>query len=149
MTEKFGFLRAGYLRHRRGGKGFLSVVALFDLVFLTGLYVFVHSAFVLQPGIKIRLPDSAFTAGASYHDMVVTLVEEDIVFFNDERTSLAGLGELFKAVAEERPGTGILLEADARVRNETLVRIYNMAQAAGINEITLATGLLMDAEPQP
>lgn len=149
VSRKFGFLRAQFVRSRRVRRGFLDPVMLLDVLLLAGLFSLAHAEFLVQPGIRIDLPEAAFEGGASYQDMVVTLVDENIVFFNDERTTLAGLESLFKRAAVGQPELRILLEADGRVQHETLVRIYNMARNANVRHFTVATGLLDGGSKAP
>ena len=107
-----------------------------DRPFIT---VVVKGTFVLQPGVVIQLPESPFTDGVSYGSIIVTISQEGMMFFNDERTTLGGLASAFSQAAHEDEGATLLIEADRRVSHGTIVEIYNMALAAGIREVALGT----------
>ncbi|MCX6995620.1 MAG: biopolymer transporter ExbD, partial [Kiritimatiellaeota bacterium] len=105
--------------------------------------------FGLRPGVTVNLPVAAFTGGAPYGALVVTVSQEGMVFFNDERTTLEGLPSAFAQAAHEQPGATLVIEADSRVTHGTPVALYNMARAAGLQQISLATRLATPAEARP
>ena len=82
---------------------------------------------------------SDFEGGEPYGSLVVTIAQEGMIFFNDERKTLDGLGNAFRQAVHDDPTARVLVEADGRVPHSMLVRIYNMAKEAGIKEVTLAT----------
>lgn len=140
-AARFITLQRRFRTRLRPARGPMDVVPLVSVTLLLLLFFMVHSPFVLQPGILLDLPESPFTAGARYEALVVTVSQEGLIFFNDERTPLEGLASAFAQAAHEKPQRPLLIEADSRVRHGTLVQIYNMAATVGIREIVLATRL--------
>ena len=55
------------------------------------------------------------------------------------------------AVVDEadQPAASLVIEADARVSSGTLVNIYNMARAAGIQQVLIAARLPAPVEVKP
>lgn len=141
VPEYFGNLHGRYRPERRLSKGLLDAAPLVDVVLLLLLFFIINTSFVLQPGIQIDLPVTSFQSGISYGSLVVTIAQEGMVFFNDERTTLEGLGPIFMQAAHDDPEAGLLIEADGRVQHGTLVHVYNMATEAGLQHVTLATRL--------
>jgi biopolymer transport protein ExbD len=119
----------------------LAVIPLINVVLLLWLFSIVNSSFVLQPGIRMKLPAAPFTAGARYGTLVVTLTQEGLIFFNDERVNLDALSAVFAKSVSGKSPMPLLIEADGRIRYQTLVDIYNMATEAGFREVVLATRL--------
>ena len=138
-VEPQGALVRRFRSRLRPARGPMDAVPLVTVALLLLLFFIINSAFVLQPGMIMELPSSAFAAGARYGALVVTLTQEGMVFFNDERTTLDGLESGFAQAVFEHPEATLLVEADARVSHGALVQIYNMAAAAGIREVVLAT----------
>jgi biopolymer transport protein ExbD len=137
--EYFGYLRLRQRVRRNQARGLLDVAPVADVVLLLLLFFMINSSFVLQPGISVQLPVAPFAQGTSYSSLVVTVAQEGMVFFNDERTTLLGLASGFAQARHEDPEVSLVIEADARVSHGTLVRIYNMATESGIRNISLAT----------
>lgn len=143
--DRLYFFRGNYLPRRSIRRAFTGFLALADVLALLALFLYAQSAFVLQPGVRLALPVAPFTDGARYGSMVVVISQEGFVFFNDERIPLEGLESAFRQSAHAEGAATLLIEADAKVRQETLVEIYNMAAGAGIHDVVLASRLLPPA----
>ncbi len=124
-------------------------MALLNLVLLLMFFLVVGSKIVLQPGMIVNLPVAAFVSGAVYGNMVVTITQEGQVFFNDDRIPLDRLGSALSGAVRHNTETSMTIEADARVPYETIVRIMNLATAAGVRQINLATRLSFGEEVMP
>lgn len=120
--------------------GPIEVVSLIDAVFIVLFFFMLHSAFVLQPGIKVRLPEAPFLDGAPYwSSMIVAITQEDMIFFNDERIPLQGLGDVFSRARHMHPQTPLVVAADSGVSQGRLIEVYTAAFQAGIKEVVMAT----------
>lgn len=126
----------------------LDAVPFLNLILLLFLFHIASAPFVLQPGIRVDLPSTAFTDGLPYDSLVVTVSQEGMVFFNDRRTTMGGLRADFAKAAHGRDDVSLIIEADGRVSHATLVNIYNLAAQAGIHNVSLATRLAAE-EPAP
>ncbi len=138
VYERLVFLNRRYSLHNRRTRGFVDATSLVDVVLILFLFFLIQSSFVVQPGIRLDLPTMTFADGADYGTLMVTITQEGMVFFNDERITLDGLKAAFTRAAYERPGSSLLVEADGRVPHASLVRIYTMAREAGIPDVILA-----------
>ncbi len=139
ITERISYLRRRYRPHERLFKGPIDVVPLVNVVLLFVFFFILQSPFVMQPGIVVNLPTASFASGVPYGAMVVTISQEGMMFFNDERMTMEELGAALAQAAFDQPDASLVIEADGRVPHSTLVQIYNMATAAGIKSVVLAT----------
>ena len=119
----------------------LEPVPLADLVLLILAFFLLHTSFVVHPAIRMELPEAPLRDGVPYGSMIVTLTQEGMLFFNDQRTTWEGLRSAFARAAHDHPGEALIVEADSRISYGTLIRIYRMAMDAGIREVALATAL--------
>ena len=122
-------------RYRRA-VGPIEVTALLNVMMLVGMFLFLASRFVVQPGIRIHLPVAEFQDGIPYGARVLTLAHGGLIFFNDERLELPQLAAAFSSVEDSAP---LLIEADETTPYSTLVEVYSLAVKAGIREVLLAT----------
>lgn len=143
--DRLFFFRGNYRPRHSVRRSFTGFIALVDALVLLALFLYAQSAFVLQPGVRLKLPAAPFADGAPYGSMVVVVSQEGFVFFNDESTPLEGLASAFRQSAHAEESSTLLIEADAGVRQETLITIYNMAAEAGITDVILANRLLPPA----
>ena len=125
-------------RHRRA-VGPIEVTALLNVVLLMGMFHFASARFVLQPGVRVRLPEAPFTDGAPYGARVLTLAQGGLMFFNDERMTLATLGPALARSGRVAAGSPLLIEADEGTSYGTLMDVYALAAQAGIRNVVLAT----------
>ena len=139
ITERISYLRRRYRPHQRLFKGPIDVVPLVNVVLLFMLFFILQSPFVMQPGITVNLPTASFASGVPYGSMVILISQEGMVFFNDERTTMEGLGTALSQSLYDHPDVSLVIEADGRVPHSTLVQVYNIAMAAGIKNVVLAT----------
>ena len=117
----------------------VDTVAFLNVIAVGVLFYLLRAPFVLQPGIRLDLPEAAFADGLSYNALVVTVSQEGMVFFNDRRVTMEDLLAEFQKAVHEQPDRGLVLEADRRVSHGTLVNIYNLAMEAGVRKVSLAT----------
>ena len=120
---------------------FTIAIAFCDASLLALAFFLAVSPFVLQPGINIELPKSPFASGARFGSMIVSIPRGGWVYFNDERLDAARLGVALKSAAVRNPGLPLIIEADRTVSYESIVEVWNAALAAGIPEVSLATGI--------
>lgn len=127
----------------------LGIIPLINLALLIMLFMLSHAAFVRQPSSAVQLPSAAFLSGTPYGLMVVTLTQEGLFFFNDERMTLDGLATAFRNAVRDQKATAITIEADVRVPYGVIQRVMNMATTAGLQQINLATRPSFGEEVMP
>jgi len=132
-------------RISRSPFAFIPLLNVFLLVFFFTAY---NSSFVLKPGINVQLPSGAFQQGALYSSMSVILTQEGMIFYNDERSGLDSLGGRLAAAAKNR-SLQLAIESDARVPYDTVIRVLNMASAAGISNVFLSVRPTFGEELMP
>lgn len=133
---QFRSVRRRFKGRYRRSVGPVEVVALLNVMLLAGMFVFVSARFVLQPGVRVRLPEAPFLDGEAYGARVLTLSQEGMMFYNDERITPERLNDALAADESDAP---LLIEADEGVTYGTLIRIYSQAVQSGIREVVLAT----------
>jgi len=115
-----------------------ALMPLLNVCLLIFFFAVFNSVFVLKPGIKVQLPVGSFQQGTPYTSMAVILTQEGLVFYNDERMSLDSLGNALRMSAGKNNSLQLTIEADLRVPYDTIIRVLNMAAAAGISNIFLS-----------
>ena len=124
--------------------------AMVDVVLLVLIFFIYSSSFVTRPGVRLTLPAAEQAEGLPLNAMVVTLTRQNVVFFNDRRTSLEDLPAEFSRVRFEQPDLPLIIEADEQVSYGVITRVHQAAVTAGIREIAGATrkpGIQRTEEP--
>jgi biopolymer transport protein ExbD len=143
-----------YRPPNRLNRGLVSAAPWLDGLLLLLFFLLVTSRFVLQPGLSIRLPTAPFTGGATPYGLLGVVVvqeatgdknSEEIFYFDDERFVLGQpasdekLKKAFAKAVQSKPGQAMVIEADQLVKHGTVVALINMAAAAGIPDVVVAT----------
>lgn len=139
IQMQFRSVRRRFQGRYRRAVGPIEVTALLNVLALLMMFHFVSARFVLQPGVRVRLPEAPFMDGALYGSRVLTLSQEGMAFFNDERVALGSLGEALARAGVAEGNFPLLIEADEGTSYGTLIAVYSLAMKAGIREVVLAT----------
>lgn len=125
--------------HSDIAKGGIDAAPMVDVVFLLLIFFILSSSFVLQPGIKVDLqPSKVFTA-SPFQGLVVTVTRENLLFFNEQRTTMDTLQKSLQAAAQRARNQELIIKADKQVPVGTLVSLMSMAIEAGITAVSIAT----------
>ncbi len=137
--ERLFYFRRRFNPANRMLRGLLITAPWVDVTLLVVIFLVSQSSFVVQPGVVLDLPTAASSGYAGYGELVVTIPQEGMYFFQDERMTPDGLAAALGRAARAQPGRSLIVEADQRVSQRTLVEVYNMAAAAGLQQVLLAT----------
>ncbi len=148
-NEQAGIRWRRYRPRRRLFHNPMGRMALINLALLCILFMLLHASFVRQPAAAVQLPTAAFLNGTPYGLMVVTLTQEGLFFFNDERVTLDALALAFRNAVRDQKATAITIEADVRVPYGVILRVMNMATTAGLQQVNLATRPSFGEEVMP
>ncbi|MCZ7592924.1 MAG: biopolymer transporter ExbD [Kiritimatiellae bacterium] len=141
IPERMFVFRRHFAPTQRAPRGFLTIAPWINVLLLFILVLIQQSASVLRPGVKLELPTAPFIDGIRPDAMVLTVPQEGMYFFQDERLSFDGVALALERAVRANKNAALIIEADKRISYDTLVRIYGAARAAGIGEIVLATRL--------
>ena len=149
VREQAGIRWRRYRPRQRLFHSPLGLMPLVNLALLIMLFMLLHASFVRQPSSAVQLPTAAFLAGTPYGLMVVTLTQEGLFFFNDERVTLDNLATALRNAVRDQNTTAITIEADVRVPYGVILRVMNMATTAGLRQVNLATRPSFGEEVMP
>jgi biopolymer transport protein ExbD len=108
-----------------------------DIVFQLLLFFVLTSAF-LEPGLPLELPQSPQENERTETDMVISIDAEGRIFLNDTPASLETVEAAVSALARDKPGAGVILRGDKKVRYGGFFEVLDIIRNAGINTISLA-----------
>lgn len=114
------------------------VIPLVNVVFLLLIFFALSSTFVLQPGIAVTLPYSAFTLTPQRNPQIVsiTAAPAPTIFFHDQRLTLE---ELAAGLADSRiKNRTLIIKADRSVPYDLVMKIMNQTLQMGFT-VVLAT----------
>lgn len=142
-----------YQPKNRLNKGLIATAPWMSVTLLIALYLYLLAPNVLQPGMVVQLPVAPFSDGQHYgHNVAVLSLplagrsdRDEIFFFDDQRylgrepMEMDALRAALATAWSQKPNLPMVIEADRMVRHDTIVKLFDMAAAAGFREVNLAT----------
>ena len=121
--------------------GLIDLAPLVSVVLLLLCFFLLSSSFVLQPGIKVEPPRSAFSVGTPSSRLIVAvtmppqqydadgkpLKQEAVLYFNDQIVTIDGLRTALEQLPPSRITPSLVIKGDATVPLEVITSIIDVA----------------------
>ena len=121
--------------------GLLDLAPVVSVVLLLLCFFLLSSSFVLQPGIKVEPPRSAFSVGTPSSRLIVAvtlapqqydvtgkpLKREAVLYFNDQIVTLDGLRAALDQLPPSRITPSLVVKADHEVPLDVITSIIDVA----------------------
>lgn len=125
-------------RNLRINPGLFNVIPLVNVLFLVIVFFAMSSRFMLQPGMAISLPASAFALGPQRGAQIVTVTSAPVpaIYFRDRKVRIEELrAQLAEGRVKERT---LIVKADRNTPYDLLMQIMNEGLKLGFS-VVLAT----------
>jgi len=128
------------VRHRRKPMAEINVVPYID-VMLVLLVIFMVTAPLLTPGVKVDLPQAAASAvdNPDRETLVVTVDRKGKLFLDEREIGSEALQAKVAAILRVRPQTPVLIRGDRQAAYDDVVQTMVLLQAAGAPSVGLVT----------
>jgi len=117
---------------------FFGMIPLVNVLFLVLLFFSVSSRYLLQPGIAISLPFSAWTLGPQRNPQILTITggSAPAIFFRDRRWELDDIRQALSS--PDLKDHTLIVKADRSTPYALVIRVVNEGLRAGL-PVVLAT----------
>ncbi len=126
-------------RHYSIIKGELNLAPLIDVVFQQLIYFMLTSSFIMQPGIKINLPQAKTVETITEKEIIVSISQEGVIFYKDIPITLEQLEKFLQRDVSANPHTTLIVKGDKKTEHGVVVKVMDTARKTGINKIAIAT----------
>jgi biopolymer transport protein ExbD len=117
----------------------VPLTSLIDIVFLLLIYFLLTTNFMVEEGIKIKLPQ-ARAAGPQTEEVITIYVDEQgTAFLGTQEVSLAKLLDQLREMIGRQENKLVVIRADRKVILNKAVKVMDIAKAAGAGRLCLAT----------
>lgn len=114
-----------------------DIAPLIDVVFLLLIFFMLTSNFMVQPGIRIKLPKTVVSQALKRERLAIIVSSEDLVYLNGK---IVNDKELEKVLSSYRGKIkAVFIKADHSATMGRIVRIWDICKKCGINQINIAT----------
>ncbi len=121
----------------------ISPISIADIVLLLLIFFLLTSTFVIQQGIRVKLPKAFSEESATPDRITITMTEEGQLFLEDGLVGLDKLEIVLKEMIEEIGNPLIVIRADRTIIIEKVIRVMDITREAGAEKLLIATEPIM------
>lgn len=116
-----------------------SLSSLTDIVFLLLVFFLLTSQFVIQTGVKVKLPASKMNEQSLPSKMVVSITEDNNIFVGNEKVDLTSVAVRLNNLKESIIENNLVIRADKTVDINLVIQVIDAAKSVGIDRFTIET----------
>ncbi len=117
----------------------MPMTSLIDIVFMLLIYFLLTTNFMVDEGIKIKLPQAKAAAPQTEEVLTIFVDAQGRSYINNEEVSLDRLFDRLKEKIGNKTDELIVVRADRAVILNKAVKVMDIAKAAGAGRLCLAT----------
>ena len=116
-----------------------SLSSLTDIVFLLLIFFLLTSQFVIQTGVKVKLPASKLNEQSIPTRLIVSITEDNSIYVGNEKADISSLAIKLNAVKESMADNNLVIRADKTVEIDLVIQVIDAAKGIGIDKFTIET----------
>jgi biopolymer transport protein ExbD len=116
-----------------------NFVSLTDIVMLLVIFFLLSSTFIVQPGIKVRLPQADISEEIIGKSITVTIAKGDQYYLNDELIPFTDLGARLNSLVKTQPTDIVIIKADKTIELGRVVAVMDICKKVGFTKFNVAT----------
>ncbi|PID59810.1 MAG: biopolymer transporter [Ignavibacteriae bacterium] len=116
-----------------------SLSSLTDIVFLLLVFFLLTSQFVIQTGVKVKLPASKLNEQSMPAKLIVSITEDESVYVGSEKTDINSVAVKLKNLRETITENNLVIRADKTVDIDLVIKVIDAAKGIGIERFTIET----------
>jgi biopolymer transport protein ExbD len=120
----------------------LSIFAyssLTDIVMLLLIFFLLTSQFVIQTGVKVKLPGSKTNEQSIPSNLIVTLTSSGGIFVANEEVNINELPAKLESIKLGKLEENLIIRSDKTVSIDFVIKVIDAAKSAGIDKFTIET----------
>ena len=116
-----------------------SLSSLTDIVMLLLIFFLLTSQFVIQTGVKVKLPGAKNNEQVAPSRMIVSITSARKIFVGTEEVKMEALAQKLSSNNTNLEDANLIIRADKEVNINMVVQVIDAAKGVGINKFTIET----------
>jgi len=116
-----------------------SFSSLTDIVMLLLIFFLLTSQFVIQTGVKVRLPGAENNEQTSPSRLIISITEDNRFCFGNTEIGMDEIGIRLSQAAASENEKALIIRADKSVKIDIVIKIIDTAKGLGIDKFTIET----------
>ena len=113
--------------------------SLTDVVMLLLIFFLLTSQFVIQTGVKLKLPGAVNNEQTVPSRIVVSITELGKVFVGPDEVTMDALALKLESIKKNAAEENVIIRADKSTDIERVIKVIDAAKGVGINKFTIET----------
>lgn len=113
--------------------------SLTDIVMLLLIFFLLTSQFVIQTGVKVKLPGSKMNERSEPSTMIVTLTSGGGVYAGEDEISIEQLPSKLGELKTQTNQDNLIIRADKTVSIDLVIKVIDAAKISNIEKFTIET----------
>ncbi len=116
-----------------------SYSSLTDIVMLLVIFFLLTSQFVIQTGVKVKLPGSKTNELTETTKMIVTITSAGVVYAGSDQTTIEMLPGKLSEIRGTSEESSLVIRADKTVQIDVVIKVIDAAKSIGVGKFTIET----------
>jgi len=116
-----------------------SYSSLTDIVMLLLIFFLLTSQFVIQTGVKVKLPGSKTNEKSSPANLIVTITSAGEVYVGQEQVGIEQLPAKLSVLKNKTTEDNLIIRADKTVALDLVIKVIDAAKSSGVSKFTIQT----------
>ena len=116
-----------------------SFSSLTDIVMLLLIFFLLTSQFVIQTGVKVKLPGAKNNEQVAPSKFLVTLTSNGGIYLGTEPTTIDELPAKLSILKANTNENNLIIRSDKTVPIELVIRVIDVSRGVGIDKFTIET----------
>jgi biopolymer transport protein ExbD len=119
----------------------MNFIPLIDIALTLVIILMVTTAFIKQPGVNLRLPETATREGTpeTPKDMVVAIAADGSIYLDGARQTPQEVQGRLRTLAVKNKEARVMIKGDREVPYKSVMQVMDLARQAGLTRVVLPT----------
>ncbi len=133
--------RSFTLDDEKDGGNEVNLTPMLDVVFILLIFFVVTASFIKEAGIDVDKPSTQEPTSQEAANILIVISKNNEIWIDNRIVDARTLRANIQRLHAENPSSGIVIQADKRSYNNSLVQVMDAARQAGIYAISIATNM--------
>jgi len=116
----------------------INITPMLDVVFIMLIFFIVTATFVKETGIDVNKPEAPTAEVKSRANILIAISDNNEIWIDRRRVDPRAVRANIERLHAENPKGSVVIQADKKSYNETLVQVMDAARQAGVYNVSIA-----------
>ncbi|MGF1694331.1 biopolymer transporter ExbD [Vibrio lamellibrachiae] len=116
----------------------IDMTSMLDIVFIMLIFFIVTSSFVRESGVEVNRPQASNVVSQKDAGIFVAITSANDIFIDKRLVDAERVQATLELMLLDKPDASLVIQADERAYNGTVVKVMDAAKGAGVVNIALA-----------